>query len=78
MATVSTGLVVSPNTHSWGVLTGMLSRQPAVRYSDWGMSSGGGRMGLLAETLTPPTSAAAPGYSDVTTFPFHGSGSPMM
>ena len=34
-ATVSTGWTVSPNTHSWGLLTGMSSRQPAVRYSDW-------------------------------------------
>ena len=30
-ATVSTGLVVSPNTHSLGLVTGMSSRQCAVR-----------------------------------------------
>src|ERR1700743_3999458 len=41
-ATVSTGWAVSPNTHSLGLLTGMSSRQPAVRYSDWLILSGGG------------------------------------
>src|SRR5580692_10540490 len=59
-ATVSTGLVVSPNTQALGLLTGMSSRQPAVRYSDWLSWSGGGRTGAAGTGAAGFASAAAP------------------
>ena len=60
-ATVSTGLAVSPNTHSLGVLAPKSSRQPPVWSSVWLIGSGGLRMGATGTFATAPASAAAPG-----------------
>src|SRR6201999_3123824 len=60
-ATVSTGLVVSPNTHSLGVLAAKSFRQPPVWSSVWLIGSGGSSTGAAGTNAAAPVSAAAPG-----------------
>src|SRR5579863_10776821 len=60
-ATVSTGWVVSPNTHSLGVLAPKSPRQPPVWSSLALIGSGGLSTGATGTVVTAPASTAAPG-----------------
>src|SRR6516164_8286265 len=76
-ATVSTGWLVSPNTHSLGSGTCSPSRQPCRQYDGRLSSLGGGSTGSAGTDVTLPASTAAPGYLGPS-FPCQGAGWPAM
>src|SRR5215475_10296674 len=75
-ATVSTGCLVSPNTHSLGWAP-CSTRQPSFQYDGLDSASSGGSTGSAGTRMTLPASTAAPGYFGPS-LPFQGPGWPVM